>query len=122
MDELDLTGKRIALYTRSKDILEGRSALLQAAVCEDFVAQRGGVIAHRFADVKSPGANLTLSGLAALQQACSAGEIDCIVVYRSDRIMRHRAQWSYLRAILDTGVEILCATENLALRRSPETA
>ena len=120
MEPLDLTGKRIALYTRSQDTLEGWGARLQAIGCEEFVTQRGGSIARQFTDVQSSGAERSLAGLAALQQACSAGEIDTIVVYRSDRILRQRAQWRYLHAILEAGVEILCVTENLALRRDPD--
>ncbi|OQA21602.1 MAG: hypothetical protein BWY63_01202 [Chloroflexi bacterium ADurb.Bin360] len=123
MDELNLTGKRIAFYTRSRDLEPDFGRAMQEDGCADFVTRHGGSITQRFADVKVSGEYPhAFPGLTALEQACIAGEVDYIVVYSSDRIMRNRAQWSHLHAILDTGVEILFATENLVLQRSPETA
>lgn len=114
MNEFDLTGQRLAVYTRSLDTVPSGLSW-QEALCADFVTQCGGTIARHFADVKVSGAYPALPGLAALQQASVAGAIDCIVVGSSDRIMGHRAQWEYLRAICASGVEVFSATEGYSV-------
>lgn len=115
MKTLSLTECRVALYTRSLDLEPDVGRVVQEEGCVDFVTQHEGSITQRFADVKVHGEYPTLPGLAALEQACIAGDIEYIVVYSSDRIMRHRAQWSYVNTICASGVEILSVRENLAL-------
>jgi len=115
MKTLTLTEYRVALYTRSLDLETDWGRVVQEEGCVDFVTRHEGSITQRFADVKVHGEHQTLPGLAALEQACIAGDIDYIVVYSSDRIMRHRAQWGYVNTICASGVEILSVRENLTL-------
>ena len=116
MNAFTLTECRVALYTRSLDLEPDLGRVMQEEGCVDFVTRHGGRITQRFADVKIPGEYPpALPGLAALERACIAGDVDYIVVYSSDRIMRQRAQWDYLNTICASGVEILSVREGLAL-------
>ncbi|HOD03844.1 MAG TPA: recombinase family protein [Anaerolineaceae bacterium] len=116
MKAFTLTECRVALYTRSLNLEPDIGRVMQEDSCADFVTQHGGSITQRFADLKvSCEYPHAFPGLTALEQACIAGQVDYIVVYSSDRIMRHRAQWDYLNTICASGAEILSVRENLAL-------
>jgi DNA invertase Pin-like site-specific DNA recombinase len=86
---MNLAGRRVALYARfSSDRQNEASVDDQLDRCRRWVAERGGTVAHAFADRAVSAASMDRPGWRELERATGAGLVDVIVAESMDRVSR----------------------------------
>ncbi|MDR1208620.1 MAG: recombinase family protein [Holosporales bacterium] len=82
---------RCAIYTRTAKSDDYSSLEFQKNCCEGFIEVReaqGWIVSKVYEDYGKSGANLERPGLQELLADIRAGKIDCVVVYKFDRLTR----------------------------------
>jgi site-specific DNA recombinase len=111
---------RCAVYTR-KSTEEGleqafNSLMAQREAAEAYIASQGGqgwrMIADRYDDGGFSGASMERPALRKLLADIEAGGIDCVVVYKVDRLSRSLLDFARIVSILDArGVSFVSVTQ-----------
>lgn len=104
---------RCAIYTRQSVAreIDLTSCEVQRELCEAFVGSmqyEGWIcLAERFDEVGVSGGTLDRPALRRLIKAIAAGQVDHVVVHRSDRLTRSLRDWVVLRDLFDhAGVDL----------------
>ena len=97
----------VAIYTRvSTDAQTGRrfdSCEHQATVCRDHIERKraeGWFEFGHFSDEAYSGATLERPGIRRLMHCIAAGQVEVLLVYRLERILRSISEWTHLQDFL----------------------
>lgn len=105
---------RAAIYTRvsSEEQVDGTSLDSQRDRCEALCKAKGWPITEVYTDEGVSGAKASRPALDRLMAAVDAGQVDAVVVYKTDRFSRSRAHlFTTLEALAAKGVAFTSVTE-----------
>ncbi|MBX3738890.1 MAG: recombinase family protein [Candidatus Didemnitutus sp.] len=111
----------VAIYTRvsTTEQVGGRfdSCEAQAAVCRDYLAKKAAEGWHEVAcyrDAAYSGATMNRPGMRALQQQIAQGDVQVVLIYKLERVLRSTDEWGPFRNFLSKhGCRLVSTTEDL---------
>jgi site-specific DNA recombinase len=112
-----MQARRAAIYARfSTDLQSERSVDDQVALCREFAARRGFVVAHVYADRARSGASVFgRDGLLALMDDARAGKFEVVVIEALDRLSRDQEDLAGIHKRLSfAGIEIIAVHDGTA--------